>query len=135
MGEVRRLPCLVDATTTLKIVHIQDNISLASLEGLALEDALQVSVSGNDALVDLRGLHRLRAVATLAVSGNDQLRSLAAIDPTRDGALKTLTWRLTIGGNPLEQCEEEELVRTLESFSNQFVAYISSNGGEGPCRR
>lgn len=80
--------------------YIEGNPSLESLESLRGLRSVRagLSVTDNDALVDLTGLDDVWAVGNLAVSNNDSLRTLAGLNDFLD-----LTWTplIAVYGNPV----------------------------------
>jgi hypothetical protein len=75
--EISTAPSLADVSALATLQHVQrfslSYTAVANLDGFALETAGSVGLSFNDALTDLDGLGRLRALDTLVIIENDGL--------------------------------------------------------------
>jgi len=116
---------------TARGIGLDGNPQLAELSALSHLRALPdfLILSRNSAMTSLSGLEGVESVGTLAITYNEALTSVSALD-----SLVSVEGDLKIMDNPnLPTCEAEGLVARLDSSSPPSGVFVSSNDDDGTC--
>lgn len=112
-----------------------------SVKGMALSDLGKLplragtdslEVSDNPNLRTLEGLNALEAVGEFRLTGNQTLESLAALDPTEQGALAVVGTIVVRDNDALGTCQVDRLVEQLLPENPELETDIDGNATECP---